>query len=62
MKLTARQKSVIRTSLSYALSNIDDINEAFDVKPNEDRPPLEESEIQTLIDLFEPGHGASSNP
>jgi hypothetical protein len=65
MILTARQKLVIRAALSYALSNIDDLNDAFAVEPGVggsdairvggiDGPPLEESKVQALIDLFEP--------
>jgi hypothetical protein len=65
MILTARQKLVIRAALSYALSNADDLNDAFAVEPGDggtdaisvggiDGPPLKESEVQALIDLFKP--------
>lgn len=65
MLLTARQRLVIRAALGYALSNADDLNEALAVEPDDggtdaigvggiDGPPLEESEVQAIIDLFEP--------
>lgn len=64
MILTARQKLVIRAALGYALSNADDINDAFAGEPDDDTdaikvgdidgPPIEESEVQAIIGLFEP--------
>jgi hypothetical protein len=65
MILTTRQRYVIRAALSYALSNTDDINDALAGEPSDDGTdtinvggidgsPLEDSEVRTLIDLFEP--------
>jgi hypothetical protein len=65
MILTTRQRYVIRAALSYALSNADDNNNALAGEPKDDGTdtinvggidgsPLDDSEVRTLIDLFEP--------
>jgi len=64
MILTNRQKFVVRAALAYALSNADDLNDALLVEPSHNGasirvggtlgPPLIESEVQALINLFDP--------
>ena len=64
MTISERQKFVVRAALSYALSNLDDINDAFADEPDngtsavtdsgEIAPPVADAEVQSLIGLFEP--------
>lgn len=71
MILTTRQKLVIRAALGYALGNTDDLNDTLAVEPRGDTtgtisvgctvaPCIAESEVQTLLDLFEPTSRSSS--
>lgn len=64
MTISERQKFVVRAALSYALSNLDTLNDALSVEPDEGTSairvggesglPVAESELQSLIDSFEP--------
>lgn len=65
MTISKRQKFILRAALSYAMSNLDDFNEAFAVEPDDggtdtirvgdiDGPPVAESDVQSLMDTFEP--------
>lgn len=71
MILTTRQKLVIRAALGYALGNTDDLNDALAGEPSADTTgtisvgctvasPIAESEVQTVLDLFEPTSRSSS--
>ncbi|HMP57728.1 MAG TPA: hypothetical protein PKD86_00120 [Gemmatales bacterium] len=64
MTISERQKFVVRAALIYALSNLDDINDAFADDPDDGTCAIrvggeigsliEEGEVQSLIDHFEP--------
>lgn len=62
MTISERQKLIIRAALSYVMSNLDDINDAFADDPNDGTCTvrvggeigslIEEGEVQSLIDHF----------
>ena len=61
MNLTARHNEILRAALSYAVSNVDDINDAIDLSQ-----PLVEEEVLDLYNMLgfndpppahNPGHG-----
>lgn len=68
MILTNRQKLLMRAALSYALSNIDDVNEAFDndgdgIKVGDETgDTFAEAEVEALKSLVEADAALTASP